>query len=339
MKEQDSQPQPTSNRRRRHEPTDLSWIPESTGERNRYFPWLLKSSGNPGRAVANPKYLNRVDDAQAVRVFGEWNPQTDLSVDAKRYLGDLQYVFRQLARSAEPPQEFPLVGGMPFEEFKATIAETIEDRREFRYIMNQIDVMFSNLEREWKEAMTRPVELPIQRSEPWVDPRVAQREKIFSAGYAIQLASREINIVPDITPSPPSLSDLPLPDITTRVSLPMPSPDISTKVELPPPQAEQPAPAFQEKLRQAPTQAPVDGYTKTDAMRDELIEQKLVDPTEKLKPVVIVTMRNIRDAMNDPTNHKDPYEMVNVMRLDPGIDDDDLRKLTLFTDNLLSQGK
>lgn len=367
QKEQEghSRSQSETRRHRRGHPrgeTDITWIPKANdlGTETGYFPWLLLTE----QAPANPEYLDRVDDAQAARVFGEWRPETGLSDPAKKSLDALQYGFAQLEKQldesdgdlglpADELKKLPYVAGMLLPEYKAFIAKQIKDRREIRYILDQIEMHFLKLGKAMKDMMTRPIQQPAEKVEPEqkIHSTKALSQNALSAAYFVQLALDASYSTPQ---SPQSLQNMPLPDESTKVSLPMPLPDESTRVLLPPPLPRQesaaaatPEPTIQNIVPNAPTAAQTSQERRalTDIMRDELIAEGLIDQNEIFSDIVLVTMKRILTAFNEGVDQEILYDMVNLMKFDPGIDRDkdkkgeDISKLMLFTDRLLRQRK
>jgi hypothetical protein len=89
---------------------------------------------------------------------------------------------------------------------------------------------------------------------------------------------------------------------------------------------------------QQPTRRALRGSVKEQPI-DELTELvKRYDPEGKLKLLVQLTMLDIQEAVRVPYG-ADPYELIKYVSLDPGIDEEDVKTLKKFADNLLQNPK
>lgn len=306
--------------KRTRAPANDSWIPESETGSTNVFPWLLRETveSEHQTSATNPEFTTAVDEAKTVSVYGEWQGAESLSAEGRKIVNDIIFVFdnlnKELVETGGKVPESPLFAGAPLDQYLQMIDDTIKDKREHRYIMEQFGRAFDQSAQIRRKAVAEgPVaakEKPV--TNPYINPSQQFNKAALSATTAINLAHN--------TPFDQVKPSQEEPKLPVVASTPSPSQQLIDRIESR--NFSRPKPE-----RRVPT----------DIIKDALVAEGLIDLSDNPKSIVLVTMRRIIGAVRDVSSQAELYEMVTRMIHDPGIDDNDIEKLRLFTDRLLNK--
>ncbi|TAL14107.1 hypothetical protein EPN95_03820 [Patescibacteria group bacterium] len=320
--------------KRTRPPINHGWIPELQAPNSDLFPWKLGTvrDGEHPAAEPNPDFLATVDEATTTQVYGDWQPDKNLSDDGRMYLATIDYVFDNLSTElvntdGEIPETL-LFAGYPLKEFLTMIDDAIKDKREHRYIMEQFGRALDEFTQTWRKvAAERPVSTQEQTdTSSYTHPIKQFHQDALSAAFAVQLA-RHAPLVKD-----DPIQEEPEPHVVD--SIPLPSQQLIERIESR--NFSPPKPTITTDASQTPDKA-VERRVPTDIIKEDLVAQGLIEKDDVLKPIVLVTMRRIRDAALDSSNEANLYQMVNSMKLDVGINANDIKILNLFTTRLIQK--